>query len=362
MATINQDQAETSEPQPPLLDYACTQWRASSQSVADLYHSGAKLWKKSDLEDIERQLEQSYDLDRFTLRAMDGKEVQIKNPMFGVERPIWRPYVKFYDYWSLTLTRPTEKPERPAELSHCSYNISWGNTVDHDFRGDIEDWQDLYETRRQLWNASITCKLLKAKLSKLLFEGQQLHSRKISKVLCFALGDFALTHYFQGDSSPDANSARPMTQHLMALTIAAEIRKYNPDVRLITQDPQYRDCTASFLREKGFEVKGRFGASAFAELDDESLVITAYPAAPIRQIVADFARPAMIISTYWDHRRTMNSDNKPFIDVDSPRTKEMWLAYDKCELPTAEVEHDLMEGVRNLFIFARKDSTVLPFS
>lgn len=40
----------------------------------------------------------------------------------------------------------------------------------------------------------------------------------------------------------------------------------------------------------------------------------------------------------------------------------MWLAYDKCELPTAEVEHDLMEGVRNLFIFARKDSTVLPFS
>jgi hypothetical protein len=89
MAAINQHQAEASEPQPPLLDYACTQWRASSQSVADLYHSGAKLWKKSDLEDIERQLEQSYDLNRFTLRAIDDKEVQIKNPMFGVERPIW---------------------------------------------------------------------------------------------------------------------------------------------------------------------------------------------------------------------------------------------------------------------------------
>lgn len=89
MAAINQDQVETSEPQPPLLDYACTQWRASSQSVADLYHSGAKLWKKSDLKDIERQLEQSYDLNRFTLRAIDDREVQIKNPMFGVERPIW---------------------------------------------------------------------------------------------------------------------------------------------------------------------------------------------------------------------------------------------------------------------------------
>lgn len=60
---------------------------------------------------------------------------------------------------------------------------------------------------------------------------------------------------------------------------------------------------------------------------------------------------------HWPYRFS-----KPFIDVDSPRTKEMWLAYDKCELPTAEVEHDLMEGVRNLFIFARKDSTVLPFS
>ena len=85
-ALVQQGQAESSS---PLLCYGSTPWRISSQRVADLYNSGAKLWTKADLVDIERQLEQSATLDRFTIRCVDGSQVQIKNPLFGTQAPIW---------------------------------------------------------------------------------------------------------------------------------------------------------------------------------------------------------------------------------------------------------------------------------
>jgi hypothetical protein len=71
------------------LDYGCTDWRISSQRAADLYRSGARLWTKEDLEDIEQQLRQSYAIERFSVRRVDGSIIQISNPMFQVQNPIW---------------------------------------------------------------------------------------------------------------------------------------------------------------------------------------------------------------------------------------------------------------------------------
>lgn len=82
-------QNQTMPPDTPLLVYGCTPWRLSSQRVADLYNSGAKLWTKSDLTDIERQLEQSETLDWFVIRCVDGSQVHIKNPIQGARTPIW---------------------------------------------------------------------------------------------------------------------------------------------------------------------------------------------------------------------------------------------------------------------------------
>lgn len=79
-----QDQASE-----PLLDYGCTHWEISSQRSADLYRAGLKLWRKEDLLDIEQQLAQSETAEKFTVRRIDGSVVHIKNPMFGVSKPIW---------------------------------------------------------------------------------------------------------------------------------------------------------------------------------------------------------------------------------------------------------------------------------
>jgi hypothetical protein len=73
----------------PWLEYECSPWRASSQRAADLYASDVKLWRKEDLVDIEKQLAESFTAEKFTVRRIDGSVVHIKNPMFGVQKPIW---------------------------------------------------------------------------------------------------------------------------------------------------------------------------------------------------------------------------------------------------------------------------------
>lgn len=73
----------------PSLDYACSEWRRSSQSAANLFDNGVKLWKKSDLRDIEQQLAHSEIREVFTVRTIDNTMISIKNPMFGEASPIW---------------------------------------------------------------------------------------------------------------------------------------------------------------------------------------------------------------------------------------------------------------------------------
>ncbi|CAG9953301.1 unnamed protein product [Clonostachys rosea f. rosea IK726] len=234
MAAGKQDKQGPVNSPAQVLDYGCKPWRLSSQRVADLYHSGIAFWSKVELDDIERQLEQSFHLEVFTLRDLEGKQIRIKNPGFQVERPIWRPYVKHQGYWSLVLC----EPESPAELHKCSYIVDWRNTAADGFKHKIKNWQELFEIRRQLWKTSITCNLFKVELSKLLFESQYLRTRKITKIICFGLGDLAGGAHLEiykskRENSIDQITSGPMTQHAMAFTVAEEIRRYNPGVRLI---------------------------------------------------------------------------------------------------------------------------------
>jgi hypothetical protein len=90
-----------------------------------------------------------------------------------------------------------------------------------------------------------------------------------------------------------------LTHHAIALTIANMVRSCakagDAGVRLLTQDPKYSNETKDMLVEIGFEVVGDYGAGGFAELDDESIVFSAFANAPVKQIIADLARPAAII-------------------------------------------------------------------
>lgn len=61
----------------------------NTQKIADLYHSGKKIWIRSDFERIEHELMHWRTQPSFNIRRIDGSVVSIRNPMLGVSDPIW---------------------------------------------------------------------------------------------------------------------------------------------------------------------------------------------------------------------------------------------------------------------------------
>jgi len=94
----------------------------------------------------------------------------------------------------------------------------------------------------------------------------------------------------------EAEAIRPSAiQHSVALTMADMCGANN--VQLLAQDPSYTEEALEMLKARGFSIVGPFGAGGFAEIDHHSVVFSAFIGAPLKQIVADLARPALIITT-----------------------------------------------------------------
>ncbi|KAJ5117645.1 hypothetical protein N7448_011277 [Penicillium atrosanguineum] len=242
---------------PGPLNYGCTDWRISSQRAADLYNSGTRLWTKEDLEDIEQQLGQSSTMELFLIRRIDGSIIQISNPMFQVQNPIWKPHVKFQEYWQLVKAQPTG----PIETYLCSYLVDWSNLTARNFRELIAQPMQVFDEKDLLWQNSKTCKHLAALVQDLL------GTKTVKKVLCFGLGDFcrfAPEWLKKQDDSWDETSEVKnvmgcLIQHSMALTIA-QLCCGNEPVSLLAQDPEYTKVAEEILTKKGFKIVGTHGA------------------------------------------------------------------------------------------------------
>ncbi|OAR02496.1 hypothetical protein LLEC1_07729 [Akanthomyces lecanii] len=284
-----------------VLEHDCTAWRASSQQMANLYSKGVRLSRRGDLRDIEQQLAAHATRRLFTVRSVDGAALAIKNPMFGQESPIWKPRVKFRDYWRLI----QDQPDDPEGTHRCSYLPHWLNTSAQSFRGVIANPDTLFEETRLAWLKSRSCALLKSRLE------QTAVIKTVSKIICFGLGDICrkppewLGRHASArdDDDLEASFVRgAMTQHAIALTFAQVCREVAGccDVALLAQDPDYTDEARAILTRCGFSIVGEFGAGGFAEIDDASLVFSVFVEAPLKQITADMARPAIIISTGFD--------------------------------------------------------------
>ncbi|CAG8229735.1 unnamed protein product [Penicillium salamii] len=280
---------------PRLLDYGCTDWLISSQIAADLYNSGTRLWTKEDLEDIEQQLHQSYAMERFSVRRIDGSMIQISNPMFQVPNPIWKPHVKYQEYWQLV----NAQPNGPVEIYLCSYIVDWSNQTARNFRELLAQPMQVFDEKHLLWQNSKTCKHLATLVQDIL------GTNTVKKVLCFGL--------------------------------------------------DYTEVAEEILTKKEFKIVGTHGAGGFAEVDDESIIIPPFAAAPIKQIIADLARPALIISTGFE---VFNGNEKPLADAESPRTRQMWLEYDTYSLPSHSDDVEICSALKGLHLYCRRQQTL----
>ncbi|KAG7141002.1 hypothetical protein HYQ45_002383 [Verticillium longisporum] len=170
------------------------------------------------------------------------------------------------------------------------------------YEGNIENYEDIFQGKRTAWVDSQTCAAFEADIRQLFAK------RKVTKIVCFGLGDFVRRPPVWWKIR-NAQSENPITegehlesgmiQHWAAITMAETLRGLadGSSVRLLTQDPKYTAEARAILEDVGFEVVGAFGAGGFAEIDEETVVISNYTAAPVKQIVADMPRPISIITT-----------------------------------------------------------------
>lgn len=90
-ARDKQDEPPNVEPLPlePLPHVITSKIVETTQSAIEWYRRGAKLWRRYDLEQIERELANYQTVKAFTIRRIDGVVISIENPMHGIVNPIW---------------------------------------------------------------------------------------------------------------------------------------------------------------------------------------------------------------------------------------------------------------------------------
>jgi len=162
-------------------------------------------------------------------------------------------------------------------------------------RAPLEDVQTVFDTGLKAWTASDDCKRLASFLDTTPLP-------KITKIVAFACGSMALAEY------PDAQ-ARSAHQHALILTLRDIIlarQHHHHDhhntadhprkIQCFVQDPVYSEADEQVLQKVGVTVLP--DPRGFLEVDDETVVLSFCPNIPVRQVVADIARPAVMI---WDH-------------------------------------------------------------
>ena len=155
------------------------------------------------------------------------------------------------------------------------------------------DIRALFANHRAAWDASDACcelrETLFASLAPQLVPRGKAVVRKIVAFACSSMDD---------ERKPK-DRQRHAVQHAMLLTVRDVIKQIQADIFLqqpvdvYCQDPMYTPGDATVLAENGIAVLE--DPHAFLAVDETTIVVAIAPSVPVRQIVADLARPVAMI-------------------------------------------------------------------
>lgn len=143
--------------------------------------------------------------------------------------------------------------------------------------------ETIFEQSRRAWEASEPCRQLRETLA------TAIAPRKIAKVVGLACGPIV------EKSSKGTWAARFSTQHALLLTLQDVFKGLGGDAQVpcYVQDPAYSYIDKTILAAAGLIVLS--DPMGLVEIDDESAVFSINPNIPVKEIVRDFANPALII-------------------------------------------------------------------
>ena len=136
---------------------------------------------------------------------------------------------------------------------------------------------------RQVWEASEQCKQLRDTLAR------AIDPERIGNIIGLAFGPLSGTDLHGSSISSSAY------QHALLFTLREILTKPSSREQILcyVQDPAYATADKMVLRESGITVLEDPGG--FVEIDDDSVVLAFAPDCPVKEIVFDLAKPALII-------------------------------------------------------------------
>ena len=143
-----------------------------------------------------------------------------------------------------------------------------------------EETAEDFRKHRQMWEGSEMCKELTHILN------SAAASLEINKIVAVSLGNLS----YLRDDYP----GRSAFQHSLVLTMREWLNDKNGhETPCYVQDPIYQEIDIEILQEYGIKVLE--DPQAWLEMDDQSIVVSIASNVPVKEIVADIARPAVVI-------------------------------------------------------------------
>ncbi|CAG8381107.1 unnamed protein product [Penicillium salamii] len=187
-----------------------------------------------------------------------------------------------------------------------------------------------FQSKILAWEESETCKNFKSTLSSFA------SGHNINKIVGLACGSLAL---------PNNDSAASQTALLVTVRNWLKERDPSKNVSCYIQDPMNTPVDKEVLADVGFEMID--DPRGWLEVDEQSVILSVAPNVPVKEIIADIARPAIVI---WYR---VKDEKKNVTDPDSARVRAMMEGYVLHELGPDE------EKWSNVVIYIRK-SEVAP--
>lgn len=158
----------------------------------------------------------------------------------------------------------------------------------------VPDASELLQRSSRIWENTAQCQALR----------EILMSRKdisISRIVGLALGSFATVYPSLQDRSAFQHALLLTLRDIYCNSMQNIAQQYIP---CFAQDPVCNIVDITAAEEAGIKIVQ--DPDGFLEIDDSTVVFSCAPDTPVRQIVLDLARPAVLI---WDKLRNEDDDD-----------------------------------------------------
>ncbi|EFQ25401.1 hypothetical protein CGRA01v4_02632 [Colletotrichum graminicola] len=289
-----------------------------SRKLQERYDAGQPLFTKSQLASLAEQIAHKSLL--VQIQGMDGKmnwdpigwdQFEEDETLSISYRPIQR----------LVIPSPSDEPDelpKPCCSVDVKLTILPSQMTPDQIALAVGKIGAAFEKHEKTWKKSPQCRKLKDTLSLVLT------SDVINKIICFGLGDLTPDsdnneHYL---CSQHHSEPRSHIQHAVALTLAQILGdRTGREIRCYSQDPAYTQASIEFLKSRNIVVLN--DPQGFLDTDEHTLVFSVAPTVPVKQIVTDLARPAVII---WDNETSPEMDQMDWEHMRFPDGNETWIS------------------------------------